>query len=102
MKIKFNSDDSFPLNKTLKFHNMTIIMKPIFKEDGKYYPQVILDECLYELCKCCNSIEFMFQKELTLIKQVHQRSMIFVINGILKMLVINFNHMFVMVAMPYQ
>ena len=24
MKIKFNSDDNLPLNKQLKFHNMTI------------------------------------------------------------------------------
>ena len=25
MKIKFNSDDNLPLNKTLKLHNMTIV-----------------------------------------------------------------------------
>ena len=49
MKIKFNADDSLPLNKTLKTHNATIIAKPVFQEDGKYYPQVFLDECLYEL-----------------------------------------------------
>ena len=39
MKIKFNSDDSLPLNKTLKLHNMTIIVRSVFEEDGKY-PQV--------------------------------------------------------------
>ena len=44
MKIKFDSDDSLPLNKTLKLHNMTIIMRSVFEEDGKYYPQVFLDE----------------------------------------------------------
>ena len=49
IKIKFNSDDSLPLNKTLKLHNMTIILRSVFEEDGKYYPQVFLDECLYEL-----------------------------------------------------
>ena len=49
MKIKFDSDDSLPLNKTLKLHNMTIIVRSVFEEDGKYYPQVFLDECLYEL-----------------------------------------------------
>ena len=48
-KIKFNSDDSLPLNKKLKLHNMTIIIRSIFQEDGKYYPQVFLDVCLYEL-----------------------------------------------------
>ena len=49
MKIKFNSDDNLPLNKTLKLHNITIIVRSVFKEDGKYYPQVFLDECLYAL-----------------------------------------------------
>ena len=49
MKIKFDSDDSLPLNKTLKLHNMTVIVQSVFKEDGKYYSQFFLDECLYEL-----------------------------------------------------
>ena len=49
MKIKFDSDDGLPLNKTLKLHNMTIIVRSVFEEDGKYYPQVFLNECLYEL-----------------------------------------------------
>ena len=50
MKIKFSSDDNLPLNKTLKFHNMTIVIRSVFEEeDGKFYPQVYLDECLYEL-----------------------------------------------------
>ena len=44
MKIKFDSDDDFPLNKPLKFHAMTII-----KEGGKPYSQVFLDDALYEL-----------------------------------------------------
>ena len=49
MKTKFNSDDDVPLNKTLKFHGMTIIIGSVFEEDGKLYPQVFLDDCLYEL-----------------------------------------------------
>ena len=49
MKIKFNSDDSLPLNKPLHFHNMTITIRSVFKEDGKLYPQVFLDDTLYEL-----------------------------------------------------
>ena len=48
MKIKFNSDDDLPLNKILRLHNFAIIVRPLFKEYGKYYPQVFLDECLYE------------------------------------------------------
>ena len=38
MKIKFNSDDNLPLNKTLEFHVMTIIIRSVFEEDGKLYP----------------------------------------------------------------
>ena len=49
MKIKFNSDDNLPLNKPLNFHNMTIIIKSDFKEDGNLYPQIFLDDTLYEL-----------------------------------------------------
>ena len=46
MKIKINSDDDLPLNKPLKFHVMTIIIRTVFKEDGKLYSQ---DDTLYEL-----------------------------------------------------
>ena len=49
MKIKFNSDDNLPLNKQLKFHNMIITIRSVFEEDGKLYPQVFLDDTLYEL-----------------------------------------------------
>ena len=49
MKIKFSSDDDLPLNKQLKFINLTIIVRTVFEEYGKYYPQIFLDECLYEL-----------------------------------------------------
>ena len=49
MKIKFNSDDDLPLNKLLKFHLMTIIVRCVFSEDDKFYPQLFLDDTLYEL-----------------------------------------------------
>ena len=49
MKIKFNSDDDLPLNKSLKFRLMTITIRYVFEEDGKLYPQVFLDDTLYEL-----------------------------------------------------
>ena len=49
MKIKLNSDDDLPLNKALKFHNITITIRPVFEEDGEIYPQVLLDDILYEL-----------------------------------------------------
>ena len=40
MKIKFNSDDNLLLNKILKLHNMTIVIRSVFQEDDKHYPQV--------------------------------------------------------------
>ena len=49
MKIKFNSDDNSLLNKPLKFPTLTIVVRFDFEEDGKYYLQVFLDKCLYEI-----------------------------------------------------
>ena len=49
MKIKFNSDDDIPLNKQLNFLSITVIMRNVFEKDGKYYPQMFLDEYLYEV-----------------------------------------------------
>ena len=48
MKIKFNFDDDLPLNKTLKFFNMIIVVRSVFHEGSKYY-SVFLDESFYEL-----------------------------------------------------
>ena len=49
IKIKFNSDDGLPLNKLLKSHSVTIVIRSVFEEDGKLYLQVFLDDTLYEL-----------------------------------------------------
>ena len=49
IKIRFNSDDNLPLNTPLKFHLMTITIRSVFKENGKLYPQLFLDDTLYEL-----------------------------------------------------
>ena len=91
MKIKFNSDDGLPLNKPLNFHNMTITIRSVFKEDDKLYPQVFLDDTFYELS--------IFQKGLMLIKQIYQKNIIFAIIGILKILILSMNHIFAMVVM---
>ena len=47
MKIKFNSDDNLAVKKPLKFHLMTITIRSVFREDGKLYLQVFLDDALY-------------------------------------------------------
>ena len=48
-KIKFNSDDNLPLNKPLKFYQITITIRCVISDDNKFYPQVFLDEALYSL-----------------------------------------------------
>ena len=49
VKIKFDTDDNLSLNKQLKLHMLTIIIRSVFEEDGKFYAQLYLDNCLYEL-----------------------------------------------------
>ena len=46
---------------------LTIAVRSVFEEDGKFYLQIFLDDCLH---------------------QMHQKSVIFVAFGILKILVI--------------
>ena len=49
MKIKINTDDNIPLNKIIYFPTTTIIIRSVTQKDGKYYPQLFLDDCLYEV-----------------------------------------------------
>ena len=49
MKIKFHTEYDFPLNKLLKLHMLSIVVRSVFEEDGKFYFQIYLDECLFEL-----------------------------------------------------
>ena len=48
-RIGVNTDDDVPLNKPLKFPTLTIIIRCVFQESEKLYPQIYLDECLYKL-----------------------------------------------------
>ena len=49
MKIKFKSDDELPLNKTIETPSMIVVVRTIFYESNKCYPQVFLDECLCKI-----------------------------------------------------
>ena len=41
MKIKFNLDDKLlPLNKMIEIPSMIIVVRAVFYENNKYYPQV--------------------------------------------------------------
>ena len=47
-KIKFSSDRDLPLGTLIRLKILTIIIRCIIKKDDKYYPEIYLDECLYE------------------------------------------------------
>ena len=51
MKVKFSSNNDLPLNKSLKFSLMTLTIRRVFTDDNELYPQVFLDDTLYELQK---------------------------------------------------
>ena len=48
-EIRFESNDDLPVNKPIKLPLLKIIIRSIFSENGKFYPQLFLDEALYEL-----------------------------------------------------
>ena len=48
-RIGVDTDDDIPLNVSLKFPTLTIIIRCVFQEDTKLCPQFFLDECLYDL-----------------------------------------------------
>ena len=48
-KIRFESNDDLPINKPIKLHLLTIVIRSIFSEDVKFYPQIFLDDALYQL-----------------------------------------------------
>ena len=49
MLIRFESDDDLPLDKILNIPSLIMITRFVFHEENKYYPQVYLHQCLYEL-----------------------------------------------------
>ena len=38
MKIKFDSDENLPLNKTIEISIVTIVIRAVFHENNKFYP----------------------------------------------------------------
>ena len=48
MKIKFISNDDLLVDKTVDLHLITIVIRAIFAQNGKYYPQLFLDDGLYD------------------------------------------------------
>ena len=58
MKIKFNSDDNLPLNKTIEISAMTIVARAVFHKNNKYYRQLFLDEWLHKLLNNIKMLHF--------------------------------------------
>ena len=48
MKIKFESNNILPAGKDVNIRMAAIIIRAIFARDGKYYPQLFLDDSLYK------------------------------------------------------
>ena len=48
-KIKFSTYDNLPSGKFIYFSTMTDVIRCVFKQVGYYYPQVYLDDCLYQI-----------------------------------------------------
>ena len=38
-KTKFGTDENLPLNKPLNLHTLTVIVRSVFEDEGKFYPQ---------------------------------------------------------------
>ena len=97
MKIRFNSDADLPL-KERKMYDIVIVIRSVFNDNNKYYPQILLDKFFYKLTeyilfKCYILIKMMFMKVLMLMRQVHLKSLLFVIIFIFQEKSLGFNHL---------
>ena len=101
MKIKFESNDNLPTDNIINMHQVTIIVRSVFVQNDKFYPQLFLDDALYELQKSYGIKKLIFQKELLQIKLVHQKNVNFVTIGFSKILDLNLKNMFVINVMIY-
>ena len=45
--ISFDTDDILSLNSITNIYSMTIIIKSVFKDNNKFYPQIYLANCRY-------------------------------------------------------
>ena len=45
--ISFDTDDILSLNSIINIYSMTIIIRSVFKDNDKFYPQIYLTDCRY-------------------------------------------------------
>ena len=48
LEIKFESNDNLPTDNIINMHQVTIIIRSVFAQNSKFYPQLFLDDVLYE------------------------------------------------------
>ena len=48
MKSRFESDDDLPLDKIISIPDTMVVIRSVFQENSKHYPQICLHECVYE------------------------------------------------------
>ena len=46
-QLRFNSDIDLPTDTLIEFRSLVINVSRVIEKDGKYYPEIYLDECLY-------------------------------------------------------
>ena len=44
MRIKFESNDNLPTDNVVNIHLATIITRSVFAQNGKFYPELFLDD----------------------------------------------------------
>ena len=49
MRIKFESNDNLPIDKIVNIGLATIIIRSVFAQNGKFYPQLFLDDALHNI-----------------------------------------------------
>ena len=54
MKIKFDSDETLPLNKTIEILILKVVIKTVFHENNKYYPHVFFRWIVSKVCNICH------------------------------------------------
>ena len=48
MKNRFDPNNDLPLNKILNIPILNIVVKSVFQNEDKYFPQIHIYECEYE------------------------------------------------------
>ena len=113
-RIKIDLHNSLPMKKILTFHNIKMLIKSVVNKDENHYYNIFLEKVCIKINPIHNIfkgifvyykyyilIELTFLKELMLIRQVHQNSVIFATIGIFYIKALTFNQMSAMDAMIY-